>query len=120
MLFSVAMAGAMTAVMKPQHGLFMTMFPALMYVVLGTSPQNSMGGMPVTAALAGVSMARIREEYHPDNFTLSSAGDMLDLHFGIAGAVAFVAGIMQVRVLLSPILTNNNWKINRYQLIIPK
>ncbi|OQV16718.1 Prestin [Hypsibius exemplaris] len=90
-----AMAGAMTAVMKPQHGLFMTMIPALMYAIFGTSPQNSVGGMPITAALAGVSMARIREEYHPDNFTMSP-NDMLELHFGIAGVVAFVAGIIQI------------------------
>jgi MFS superfamily sulfate permease-like transporter len=86
------MAGAMTAVMKPQHGLYMTIFPALIYAILGTSPQNSIGGMPITAALVGVSMSRIREAYHPDNFTTHSADEMLDLHFGMA----FTAGIMQV------------------------
>ena len=91
------MAGAMTAVMKPEHGLYMTMFPALAYVLLGSSAQNSVGGMPITAALAGVSMARIREAHHFDNFTIHSAEAMLDLHFHIAGVVAFVAGILQVR-----------------------
>ncbi|GAU92898.1 hypothetical protein RvY_04917 [Ramazzottius varieornatus] len=91
-----AMAGAMTAVMKPEHGLYMTMIPALAYVLLGSSPQNSVGGMPITAALAGVSMARIREVYHHDNFTIHSAEEMLDLHFHIAGVVTFIAGILQI------------------------
>ncbi|XP_055337504.1 prestin-like [Paramacrobiotus metropolitanus] len=91
-----AMAGAMTAVMRPQHGLFITIFPGLMYAFLGSSPQNSVGGMPITAALTGVSMSRIREHYHPENYTITNAGEMLDVHFQIAGAVALVAGLFQL------------------------
>ena len=102
------MAGAMTAVLKPQHGLYMLIFPAFVYAFLGSSPQNHVGGMPVSAALTGVSAARLRELFHPENETTRSAGEILDLQFHIAGSICLVSGVLQVKSYGLKILTASN------------
>ncbi|XP_055349416.1 solute carrier family 26 member 6-like isoform X2 [Paramacrobiotus metropolitanus] len=99
--FTQEFATAMTGSMRPTQGLYISIFPPLIYALLATSPHNSLGAMPITAAVVGVSVMGIQETYYPQQYdaatgTLLSNGAQWDLHFQVSTGLAFFAGCFMI------------------------
>lgn len=90
----------MTASMAPYQGLYISIFPGLVYACMTTSPHNSLGAMPVIAAVIGVSVMTLQNEYFPDqkwpNGTVMTDQEQWNLHLDMASGVSLTAGIILV------------------------
>ena len=100
-------ATAMTASLKPFRGLPLLIFPGFIYAFMATSPHNSLGGMPITAATLSVSVIHTEDLYYPDSkyndtYTLN-IDELYFIHMRTSTGVAFVSGCILVSVFLAHI-----------------
>jgi MFS superfamily sulfate permease-like transporter len=93
----------MTASLEAFRGLPLLIFPGFIYALMGTSPHNSLGGMPITAAALSISNINIQDEYYPDlQFNKShvlTSDEQYFIHLRISTGIAFVSGCILVSLL---------------------
>lgn len=93
---------AIIAGVDPALGLYTSLYPALVYVIMGTSPYVSMGMVPVSALMTGV----VVQKYSvvSDNMTLVEDGvdefSMERSGADVAITLAFLSGLIQVALWL--------------------
>ncbi|XP_075728702.1 solute carrier family 26 member 6-like isoform X6 [Rhipicephalus microplus] len=96
---------AIIAGVDPVLGLYSSLYPGLIYAVMGTSPYISIGAFPVTALMTGV----VVQKYSviADNATaLADDGVQLSTEQsrnGVATTMAFMSGLIQVALWLLPL-----------------
>ncbi|XP_077551789.1 solute carrier family 26 member 10-like [Haemaphysalis longicornis] len=94
------LVSAIIAGVDPVYGLYSSLFPALVYVVMGSSPYISMGMFPVTALMTGAVVKRYSGSVVAGNMTVSQDNlDDLSLEgsaTGVAISLTLLTGLIQV------------------------
>jgi len=95
-LIPQGMAYALLAGMPPIYGLYSSIVPIYMYVVLGTSRQLSLGPMAITSLLLNVSL----QGYGAEEQSQEYIDLMMNLSM-VVGLVVFVLGIFRLGILIN-------------------
>ncbi|OQV16962.1 putative Prestin [Hypsibius exemplaris] len=99
--FTQVFASSMTASMKPHRGLPLLIFPGFVYAFMTTSPHNSLGGMPITAAALSISNINVEQEYYPGGYfrnesRMLTSDETLYIHMRISTGISFVSGMILI------------------------
>ncbi|XP_049274335.1 solute carrier family 26 member 6 [Rhipicephalus sanguineus] len=96
---------AIIAGVDPVLGLYSSLYPGLIYAIMGTSPYVSIGVFPVTALMTGVAVQKCG--FISENATaLADDGAQLSIEQsrnGVATTIAFMSGLIQVALWLLPL-----------------
>ncbi|CAG0893743.1 unnamed protein product [Darwinula stevensoni] len=99
------MGYALLANVPPVQGIYLAVFPVLIYVIMGTSRHASMGSFAVVCLMTGKVVAQFQDELNKvnpvpgdSNFTSSKDEELIHAHHAIqiASALALSMGLFQV------------------------